>query len=222
MTNAFWIAIVIIIIVLYCWNQYYTRHHTHEIEVDGYIINILSNNDGGNDRAKYIVSECDRRIMHILSHIRDKYDIGATEEECAPNSECAIRAAQFARRRDYFEHLLRGFNYEEIHEHAPKLGGDVAYSLDKGRKIMLCLRDARDGNIDIDTLMFVILHECAHIANYDEWGHEEQYWSIFKSLLNEAVESGAYEAINYARAPVYYCGFELNHNPYWDKEIVAM
>lgn len=89
---------------------------------------------------------------------------------------------------------------------------------------MLCLRDNENPHniVDIDTLMFVVLHEAAHVANYDEWGHETRFWRIFKYLLEEAVEVGIIRPIDYIRKPKNYCGFKIDHNPLFDSRIVSL
>jgi hypothetical protein len=157
-------------------------------------------------------------MITLLEHLRAKYYIGVTDDECA--RECkAMRAHVNARAA--VEHLLRNFNYEAIHENIPSSVGNTAYSLDKGRTIMLCLRDVYPPHniVDINTLMFVVIHEAAHIANWAEWGHGAHYWSVFKFLLREAVRVGVYKPIDYARNPTSYCSFRLDHNPLFDESI---
>lgn len=188
----------------------------------GLVVNLVSDPDGA-DAAARLMIEADERMLRLLDHLRAEYKVGATDAECAERGiDCprAHRAAAY----QCVAHLLRDFNYETIHEHRPRDGRNVAYSLNKGGTIMLCLRDdaSPGGVVDINTLMFVILHESAHVANYDNWGHGPRFWSVFKFILNEARVCGIYKPVDYARAPIKYCGFALYHNPLFDARIEGL
>ncbi|MFA5767385.1 MAG: hypothetical protein WC919_05670 [Candidatus Paceibacterota bacterium] len=193
---------------------------TQPIIVHGMVINI-STTYKDKDQAIELMYECNSRMIKLLEHLRAKYYIGATDDECGVACKTRRQAKEYADARATIEHLLRGFNYEAIHENIPSSVGNTAYSLDKGRTIMLCLRDVRPPHniVDINTLMFVIIHEAAHIANWTEWGHGPLYWSIFKFLLREAARIGVYDPIDYARTPATYCSFHLDHNPLFDRTI---
>lgn len=193
---------------------------TRSVVVRGMVINISTSYED-KDEAVALMFECNSRMIRLLEHLRAKYYVGAADDECG--RACQERAKKYADARASIEHLLRGFNYEAIHENVPSSVGNTAYSLDKGRTIMLCLRDMRPPHnvVDINTLMFVVIHEAAHIANWNEWGHGAHYWSVFKFLLREAAQIGVYKPIDYSRAPVDYCSFRLDHNPLFDQSIIA-
>lgn len=94
---------------------------------------------------------------------------------------------------------------------------DETYTLGKGDKIYLCLRDTTTGNLfDISTLMFVLLHELTHLATngWDTGKHREIFWKNNIILMNRARELGIYNPINYRLHPVQYCnGININNNP---------
>jgi len=174
----------------------------------------------GAREAAQLVVDIDNRMLKLLDHLRRVHMIGATDEECSGGSCDTVR------RYESYEpvnNLLRGFNYEAIYEHRPLNARNVAYSVDKGRRIVLCLRDPfNDGRvIDPDILMFVVLHESAHVAN-NEWGHGPRFWSIFKYLLQCASELNVYEPRDYSKHPVKYCGFVISHNPLYDDRFRAI
>jgi len=212
------VAIIVIIVCLVIFAVSRARHR--RIVVSGLVVNLVSDRDHARD-AERIMVEADERMIKLLDHLRVEYKVGATDAECA-GALCvrAHRAAAY----QCVSHLLRNFNYESVYEHRPTPGRNVAYSLNKGASIMLCLRDddAPGGIVDINTLMFVILHEAAHIANYDNWGHGPRFWSVFKFVLNEARVCGIYQPVDYARKPVKYCGFGLYHNPLFDTRIEGL
>lgn len=215
----FWLAIciVLVLIIIYC----FSRPKTQEIVIRGMVVNVVGD-PAHRNQAISIMLECNGRMIRLLDHLRKKYMIGVTDAEC--DRGCQQTKTKYPTEREIIAHLLHDFNYENIHENKPQNGKDVAYSLNKGRTIMLCLRDAQKNGrpVDIDTLMFVTIHEAAHIANYDQWGHGERFWSIFKYLLEEAVAIGAYHPVDYVKHPTSYCGFIVNHNPYFEPQIKSL
>ena len=87
---------------------------------------------------------------------------------------------------------------------------DIAYSSQK-RSVRICLRKP-DGSLeqDINQLMFVLVHEAAHIT-CTEVGHTDLYWRIFKFLLEKAESLGIYTYSDTTAATM--CGTRLGHNP---------
>ena len=75
---------------------------------------------------------------------------------------------------------------------------------------------------DINTMMFVVIHELAHIMN-NRWGHTKSsnFWELFKFMLINGIEIGIYEPINYAIDPIVYCGLEITYNPIYDTNITT-
>lgn len=113
--------------------------------------------------------------------------------------------------------LVEGYNPKKIYETLPT-SEYTAYSENKGEKLAFCLnRDKNDNNnlIDPNTLMFVAIHELAHVAS-TSIGHKDEFWKNFKFLLGVAEEIGVYEQIDYKKKPVKYCGMTIADNPYYD------
>ena len=93
----------------------------------------------------------------------------------------------------------------------------TAYSENKGEKVAFCLNKKKNGTklIDINTLTFVALHEMSHIMSVSI-GHNEEFWTNFKFLLNNAVDYKIYTPIDYKKKPEQYCGMSITDNPYYD------
>jgi hypothetical protein len=93
---------------------------------------------------------------------------------------------------------------------------DTSYSQNKGDKIVLCLRDkTKPPNypcIETNTIMFVVLHEMAHLMT-DSIGHTPEFWTNFKRILNDSTQLGIYTPVNYAKSPTPYCGMSITNNP---------
>jgi hypothetical protein len=91
----------------------------------------------------------------------------------------------------------------------------TSYSENKGERIVLCLRDKAAEPyplIDINTIMFVTLHEMAHLMTVSS-GHTQEFWTNFRRLLQDAMKAGVYTQVNYSRSPVEYCGMMITDSP---------
>jgi len=111
-------------------------------------------------------------------------------------------------------HLLKeNYNSKTLQE-APENSPHVSYSVNKGQKLAICLRNKSDNEItDINTIMFVTIHELGHIMCISK-GHTPEFWSCMKFILEVAEELELYTPINYKEAPKKYCGMEINSSPY--------
>jgi hypothetical protein len=93
---------------------------------------------------------------------------------------------------------------------------DTSYSENKGQRIVVCLRDKTKAPqyplIDINTIMFVMLHEMAHLMT-DTIGHTPEFWGNFKRILHDAVKAGIYTPVNYSHQPTPYCGMVISDSP---------
>lgn len=86
----------------------------------------------------------------------------------------------------------------------------TSFTIDKGKAIYFCLRSKLIENIhDMNTLMYVVLHETAHIA-CPEFGHTPLFKEIFKFLLEQGSEIGIYKPIDYRIYPQSYCGMVIS------------
>jgi hypothetical protein len=93
---------------------------------------------------------------------------------------------------------------------------DTSYSENKGQRIVVCLRDKTKTPefplIDINTVMFVMLHEMAHLMS-ETIGHTNEFWENFKRILHDAVKIGIYTPVNYTHKPTPYCGMVITNSP---------
>ena len=112
--------------------------------------------------------------------------------------------------------LLERYNPDKIVEILPT-SEYTAYSENKGEKIALCATKQRDGGkmIDQNTLMFVVLHELAHIMTVSI-NHTDEFWQNFKDIIMYAKRVNIYVPKDYSINQVTYCGMNIEHNPYYD------
>ena len=114
---------------------------------------------------------------------------------------------------DDVKRMCRKFNPNNITE-VGKNSKYTSYSVNKGEKLVLCLR-SRDGLnklIDENTLTFVAVHELAHIMT-KSIGHTEEFWQNFKFLLQNAIKINIYTKVDYSKYPKPYCGIQVTDTP---------
>lgn len=69
--------------------------------------------------------------------------------------------------------------------------GNKSYTINK-QKIYLCLRDEKQNYYDFNMLLYVAIHELAHVL-CDEIGHTAKFHKIFQELLQKATELRIYD-----------------------------
>ena len=86
--------------------------------------------------------------------------------------------------------------------------------MNKGEKIVFCIRskDEKQELVDINTIMFVAIHELAHVMT-KSIGHTEEFWNNMKFLLKKGIDIGVYKQHDYKNDPVPYCGTEITDSP---------
>ena len=113
---------------------------------------------------------------------------------------------------EYNKKLKNSFNSDYITENIP--GSQyVAYSVNKGEELSLCVREKNTEKImDDNIILFVAIHELSHIMT-PETGHTPLFWDNMKYLLEKASSIGIYNPVDYSKDPRMYCGMEINSTP---------
>ena len=106
--------------------------------------------------------------------------------------------------------LFENFNKKNISESSPH-SGYTSYSVNKGERIVLCIRQKDDTFVDKNVIMYVGVHELAHLGT-ESIGHEPEFWDFFKELLEDAVSIGLYTKVDYSKNPIPYCGMKISHS----------
>ena len=106
--------------------------------------------------------------------------------------------------------LKDNFNPDSMKEGIDN-SGYTSYSINKGEQIVLCLR-TKNKLMDINTMMFVVLHELSHIAT-ESIGHTPEFWDNFKWILEESINVGIYQKKDYNKEAVEYCGMTITSSP---------
>lgn len=90
----------------------------------------------------------------------------------------------------------------------------TSFSINKGEKIVLCLRkkDGTNELVNKNLLLFVALHEISHIMT-KSIGHKKEFWDNFKFILKECQKRGIYKCIDFEINPKAYCGITVTSSP---------
>ena len=115
--------------------------------------------------------------------------------------------------------LSKNFNPDAFSETTPD-AKYTSYSVNKGEKIVFCLRDKKDGEklVKENIMTFVSIHELSHLMTKSV-GHEPEFWSNFKLLLKISIDNGLYKNIDFNSTPKPYCGIQITDTPLKPNEI---
>lgn len=115
--------------------------------------------------------------------------------------------------RSHIKSLIEGTEKINIDENIDPVGTDsTSYTINKGETIVVCFRSSKNNKLhDINTIMYVVIHELSHIACPDD-GHTQLFWDIFTFLLKISAKLGIYNLVDYKSNPQEYCGIVINEN----------
>ena len=152
--------------------------------------------------------------------VRDRHKLHLAADRLAlinnKMNKLVIHVAKKYPNKENVKRLINGYNPKEIYETLPT-SEYTAYSENKGEKLAFCLDTEKNNGklIDINTLMYVALHELSHVAS-KSIGHTDEFWDNFKFLITESKEIGIYNPVDYKNNNAQYCGMTITDNPYYD------
>ena len=169
--------------------------------------------EGKNNDVTFVMSLLDNREYLVRNNL-DKQagaDMLATIRNKLDNLVDKLK--QENENNEGINRLLKKFNSNNITE-SSKSSKYTSYSVNKGEKVVLCIRtrDNKEKIIDENTIMFVALHELAHIMTKSV-GHTDEFWKNFKFLLKKSIKYNLYRRIDYRKHNVPYCGMTITDTP---------
>lgn len=177
--------------------------------------NVVSNYENSADAAN-LMSRSNATAIEFMRVLKKKYHVDEAADMIEEEGDAHLTPDELP--NDTYNmvvHLLRNYNPDEFYENDPQYSKDTSYTINKGATTHLCLRNrtSPDKLVDDNTLLFVVLHEMSHVANYNDMGHSTQFWEVFKFILHEAQLAGVYQSFDYKRYPKDYCGLIINYQP---------
>tara|TARA_B110000003_G_C16654676_1_gene535985 strand:- start:7519 stop:8160 length:642 start_codon:yes stop_codon:yes gene_type:complete len=137
--------------------------------------------------AANLIGQIREKVVTLIEHLKKSY----------PNDERTERLSN-----NYRENSLK----EGVDD--PRY---TSYSVNKGEEIVLCIRN-KDKLMDLNTMMFVVLHELSHLAS-ESIGHTDEFWTNFRWILEESINIGVYQHQEFNKKPVEYCGMSITSSP---------
>lgn len=130
------------------------------------------------------------------------------------NQRCTKLVAELPLNGEYFINnrlLKKRYNPDSITENI--LDKEAAFTVNKGEQISFCLKttDNKGRIYDINTLMYVAIHELAHIG-CESVGHTSEFIKYFGFLIKESLNKGLYKYVDYSKQPVNYCGVIIDES----------
>lgn len=191
MSNAGLLLILILagVVIYLVWDTYYAGQVEYvRSNIDGrdYLVQSLPDKQAAAD----LLARIRANLLKLVTHLEKMY---ADDERT--------------------KRITKNFNGENITE-----GTDNAkytsYSVNKGEKIVFCLRsrDEKKKLVDLNTMMFVALHEMGHVCSKSV-GHNDEFWQNFRWLLEEAIQVGVYTEQDFKSKPKEYCGIQITDSP---------
>lgn len=177
-------------VVAIVFTAFYVKKQSAEVETvvsnydkNAYLVRSLPNKH----QAADLLAKISKRLQILVKHMNSLDD----------------------KNKQDIERLVSNFDPRSISEGSEKTNY-TSYSINKGEKIVFCLRSKTENEklIDINTLMYVAIHEIGHLMT-KEIGHPPAFWKNFVILLKEAIKIGVWKHVNYADHPVEYCGMTI-------------
>jgi len=184
-----------------------------EIDVERFL---SLSGDSNDDNAEPMKSTFDNSLYKIQGNLKNPQKAANILAMLNENILLFIRKLN----KDYpddprVKRISRRYKPANVMEGSPKNKEDsTSYSLSKGEKIVFCIRSGKDVEKFHNTnlLMFVVIHELAHLAS-SSYGHNQEFMNNFKFLLKNAMRYGVYKKIDFYTKHTEYCGMTIKTTP---------
>lgn len=180
--EAFVVFVLAVIILLYIKN-YYGEVEYVTARGDGrrYLVRKLPDRQ----RAAELLAAINAKLTRLVHHMTAKHGGQADVQR-----------------------LFDNYDADALSEGGSEIGY-TSYSVNKGEKVVLCIRQKDNAFVDENTIMYVAVHELGHLMT-DEIGHTDKFWANFRWLLEEAIAAGIYTKVDFAKEPQQYCGITIS------------
>ena len=170
------IIFIILLITLLIKKKKKNQIYISKLDNKYYIVNNLSEKE----KVSFILSKIRNKIIYLT----ENFSINTNNEPYILNIKKKIYKTKFIQNKNKFPQKSK-----------------ISYSINKGEEIILCVYDYNINKFyDINVLIYVSIHELAHIAN-PTIGHDESFYFIFNNLLEEAIRLKVYQFYDYEKIP---------------------
>jgi hypothetical protein len=150
------------------------------------------------------------KFYKIHNAHQNRKDAAERMAEIDKRIEKLLKNKEFAKK---YPEILDSYSFTKLTENSPKNREKTTSYVDE-EKMALCLRNEFGDIEDINTLMFVALHEISHYVTINDKDHHgPEFWAIFKDVLIMSKNEDIIDLINYRDKPIRYCGLLIDYNP---------
>ena len=176
------VIVILAILIMYVYGDGGSSEVEYKTGLDGrrYLVRSMPDSQAAAD----LLADINMDLVLLVQHMVAKY----------PNNDDVLN-------------LWRKFDPLTVSEGSIE-SGYTSYSVNKGEKIILCIRQRDDSFVDKNVLLYVAIHELAHIMTH-EVGHTTLFWGNFRFLLNDAIDIGVYRRVDFDNRPEDYCGIQI-------------
>ena len=179
-TEVFILFVMMTILVMFIQNHF-TEVELAKSSIDGsaYLVRKLRDSDTAADYLAMV----NQKLTALIRHMVAKY----------PGSADVRR-------------LYDNYSPSNVSEGSIE-SGYTSYSLNKS-KLVLCIRQRDRSFVDMNVMLYVAIHELAHLMTASV-GHTPEFWANFRLLLNEAIAQDIYKKQDFGADPQEYCGITI-------------
>lgn len=193
------IILAVLLVFYFTYSVINTYSEVTYVEADSdktkYMIRRGAKPEGYLKESANTLAEINKRVLKLIDHLQTKY---AKD----PSKNYWIRMLK----KNYSPYTLSEAAVDNRY---------TTFTVDKS-DLHVCLRtrDQNEKMYEINILMYVILHELAHLCNFDPNGypingHGDEFKNVFKVLVVEAIKIGIYNYTDYSKQPQEYCGIKI-------------
>lgn len=185
------ILLFLCIIVIYNIFVYIILDDTvkHKSSINGNVYSVRNENFDQKDNSANFLAKL---------HMKSSYLVNYMYKHQLPNIEIASR----------LKYNWDRCSFRETHSSEKS----VAYTVNKGDEMRVCIRDSNGTLEDENTSFFVILHELAHLMSVS-YGHENEFKENFSYIVHLASKLGLYKPQDFFENPITYCGITIHTTP---------
>lgn len=167
-------------------------------------------------KDEYFNGNCKQTIDSITYSIQDLPDKHIAAQKLHDINQKIFKLINYLHEKSPTHYgvirLKKRYKPESLSE-LHKGSSNTSYSVNKGEKIVVCLRSKEDNSFhDENTIFFVVLHELAHIMT-KSIGHKKEFWDNFRYLLKHSILIKLYRYQDFNNKPEKYCGIEITDTP---------
>lgn len=174
---------------------------------------VALNKQSQNNEVVYVKANHNGK-SYLVRNVKDKQEAAELLAQISSNLQLLVdHVYENDGDRDGATRMKRKFNQNNISESEPNTKY-TSYSVNKGEKIVFCLRSKDDKQelSDLNLMMFVAIHELAHVMT-KSIGHTDEFWDNMKYLLKKAMKLNIYKRHDFKNKPRSYCGTKITESP---------